>query len=143
MELREWVRSRSPKFTHASGQGSSKLISSLIAPSLEVVVDAYLPAQFAVQTHEEGRACESTMYVKSDIKIKKGDAGLAEAMVENEKQEKGGGASAAFMEDNKESAKPPVMTWKKDSEDYQEFHQLRTAENLENRKNTENKKRKP
>ena len=47
------------------------------------------------------------------------------------------------MEDNKESAKPPVMTWKKDSEDYQEFLQLRTAENLENRKNTENKKRKP
>jgi hypothetical protein len=84
-----------------------------------------------------------------------GDACLAEAMVEDEKQwdwlteieakleelmsmrvspEKGGGASAntAFMEDKRESAKPPVMTWKKDIVYYKEFLQLQTAANLEN-----------
>ena len=75
-----------------------------------------------------------------------GDAGLADANVEDEKQwdwltefeakleelmimrvsqAKGGGASAntAFMEDKKESAKPQVMIWKKHSADNQEFLQ--------------------
>jgi hypothetical protein len=57
---------------------------------------------------------------------------LEELMIMRVSQEKGGGASAAFLEDKKESAKPPVMTWKNDSEDYQEYLQLHTAENLEN-----------
>ena len=106
-----------------TGQGSYKLISSVTAPSLEVIADADPQAQFAVQAHEEGRAC--------GVKTRKGDTDLADEMPESKKQEelmitrrsqeKGGGASAAFMEDKEESTKPPVMTWKKDGAHYQEF----------------------
>jgi hypothetical protein len=36
------------------------------APTLEVVAAADLPPQFAVEAHEDGHACESTMFLESD-----------------------------------------------------------------------------
>ena len=103
--------------------------------------------------------CEYKAILDEAFETLDGDEGLAEAMVEDEKQwdwltaiadkleeliimtvspEKGRGASAnnAFIEDNKETAKPRAMyyPWKKDSADYQEFLQLQTAANLENKK---------